>query len=390
MGFTIDDTLARELQSLHTLDVTLVRERPRELPVIFGSTLSGDLRQVFAAAVYSAAWDPEGTAVTDMGGVKYVSLSLELGRQGDSSVKVFLQRSLEQALLPFNRLRKILLVLFVTGIGITLAVGVLIAGSVAKPVRLLAESARSIEEGDYTHTVPPGRQDELGRLSSAFNQMIGAIAQREERIKFQAYHDTLTGLPNRAYLHQYLEKAVAAARPGKDPLSLIAMDISRLRDVNAALGHATGDVILRKVGSLLGSSDRDSAVVARIGGDEFAVLLHAGQGVDGAVAYVQKMLKLLEAPIPVAETPIQIDANFGIAAFPAHGDDADTLMRHAETAMHLSKNYPRGYAVHVPEPDQQRIRQLTLLGELRHAIENEQMILYYQPKVSFATGRITG
>ncbi|HET7318423.1 MAG TPA: diguanylate cyclase, partial [Nitrospirota bacterium] len=364
MGFTIDDTLARELQSLHTVDVTLVRERPRELPVIFGSTLSGDLRQVFAAAVYSAAWDPEGTAITDMRGVKYVSLSLELGKQGDSSVKVFLQRSLEQALLPFNRLRKILLVLFVAGIGIILAVGVLIAGSVTKPVRLLAESARSIEEGDYTHTVPPGRQDELGRLSSAFNQMIGAIAQREERIKFQAYHDTLTGLPNRAYLHQHLEKAVAAARAEKAPLALIAMDISRLRDVNAALGHATGDVILQKVGSLLGSSSRDFAVVARIGGDEFAVLLRAGQGIEGAVLYVQKALQQLETPVLVSETPIQIEASFGVAAYPEHGDDADALLRHAETAMHLAKATTRGYFVYVPESEERRLRQLTLLGEL--------------------------
>ncbi len=115
-------------------------------------------------------------------------------------------------------------------------------------MRLLAESARSIEQGDYTHTVRVGSQDELGRLSSAFNNMIGAIAQREEQIKFQAYHDTLTGLPNRAYLQLRLEKAVAAARPGNVPLALIAMDISRLRDVNAALGHATGDVILRSVG----------------------------------------------------------------------------------------------------------------------------------------------
>ncbi len=121
MGFTIDDSLARELQSLHTLDVTLVRERPHEPPVIFGSTLSGGLRQAFAAAVQSATWDPEGVAIADMGGVKYVSLSLELDRQGDSSVKVFLQRSLEQALLPFNRLRKILIALFAAGVVITLA-----------------------------------------------------------------------------------------------------------------------------------------------------------------------------------------------------------------------------------------------------------------------------
>ncbi|MGE5808869.1 MAG: putative bifunctional diguanylate cyclase/phosphodiesterase, partial [Nitrospirota bacterium] len=155
-------------------------------------------------------------------------------------------------------------------------------------------------------------------------------------------------------------------------------------------GHATGDVILQKVGSLLGSSDRDSAVVARIGGDEFSGVLHGGQGIDGAVLYVQKALQQLETPVLVSETPIQVEASFGVAAYPDHGDDADALLRHAETAMHLAKATTRGYFVYVPESEEKRLRQLTLLGELRRAIEQEEMVLYYQPKVSFATGRMTG
>jgi diguanylate cyclase (GGDEF)-like protein len=267
---------------------------------------------------------------------------------------------------------------------------VLVAGTVTKPVRMLEESARSIEQGDYTRAVPVGRQDELGRLSSAFNTMIGAIAQREEQIRFQAYHDTLTGLPNRAYLHMRLEKAVAAARSGNGPLALIAVDISRLRDVNAALGDATGDVILRQMAVLLSSSMPEPAVVARLGGDEFAAFLLVKNGADGAAVQVQKILKLLETPILAAETPIQIEASFGIAVYPAHGEDADTLLRHAETAMHLAKTSTHGYSVYAPGSDQQRIRKLTLLGELRHAIEHEEMVLYYQPKVSFVTGRMTG
>jgi diguanylate cyclase (GGDEF)-like protein len=390
MGFIIDDSLARELQTLNTLDVTLVRERPKETPVIFGSTLSEGLRGAFSEAVHSATWDSEGSTVADMGGVKYACLFLELDRQDDSSVKVFLQRSMDKALLPLYRLQKILAALFIIGLCITLIGGVLVSGTVTKPVRMLAESARSIEQGDYTRAVPIGRQDELGRLSSAFNTMVGAIAQREEQIKFQAYHDTLTGLPNRSFLHMRLEKAVAAARSGNGPFALIAMDISRLRDVNAALGEATGDVVLQKVGSLLNRPIPDSAAVARIGGDEFAVLLQAKDGVDGAVVYVQKIVKLLETPVSVSETPIQIEASFGIAVHPAHGADADALLRHAETAMHLAKTSTRGYSVYAPESDHLGLRHLTLLGELRHAIEQEEMVLYYQPKVSLDTGRITG
>ena len=130
--------------------------------------------------------------------------------------------------------------------------------------------------------------------------------------------------------------------------------------------------------------------MTRIGGDEFAVLFHEKSGVEGAVVQTQKILKLLEKPILSAETPIQLEASFGIAVHPAHGDDADTLLRHAETAMHLAKATTSGYFAYVPESDEQRLRQLTLLAELRHAIEEKEMVLYYQPKISFGTGRMTG
>ena len=390
IGFTVDDALSQDLQKLTNLDVTFVKEKKGSAPDILASTVSLDLRPSLMSAMRSVPWGPDGTSVMEMPGGHYVSIVRDLGGQGDSSVRVILQRSLEKALLPFARLHITLLALFIVGLGVTLVGGVLVARTVTKPVRLLAESARSIEQGNYGSIVTIKQQDELGRLASAFNHMAEGIAQREERIKFQAYHDLLTGLPNRAFLQMSLDEAVAVAREKNQHLALILMDINRFKDINAALGHATGDVILQKVGPLLREFSPATAIIACMGGDSFAVLLSSGEGEEGAMRVVQDIARGLEAPFRIDGNPIQIEASFGIAVFPTHGKDAAALIMHVDVAANMAKGSTDGFAVYSPELDQHSLSQLTLLGQLRRAIEQEELVMYYQPKVDFASGRITG
>jgi diguanylate cyclase (GGDEF)-like protein len=390
IGFTVDDNLSQNLQKLTNLSVTFVKEQQGNVPVILASTLPSDLRQSLSSALQSALWGPDKTSDMEMQGGHYVSLFRDLGGQGESSVRVILQRSLDKALQPFARLHVMLLSFFIGGLVVTLVGGVLVARTVTKPVRLLAESARSIEQGNYGSIVAIKQQDELGRLASAFNHMAGAIAQREERITYQAYHDTLTGLPNRAYLQARLDQAVASAQEHSHHLALLLMDIDRFKDINAALGHAMGDIILQQVGPLLREFSPSTAVIACMGGDEFAVLLPSGEGADGAVRSAQNIARGLETPIRIDGNPIQIEASFGIAVFPDHGKDAGALIRHADVAINMAKGSTDGFAVYSPELDQHSLRQLTLLGQLRRAIEQEELVMYYQPKVDFVSGRIAG
>jgi diguanylate cyclase (GGDEF)-like protein len=388
-GFRIDDTLAQDLKTLTSLDVTFVVEgREDRSPIAAASTLDGDLRQALGKALESAAREPFGNVAFTIKGETYLGLSRDLGGEGDSRVVVFLQRSLDTALQPFYHLRKRLILLFAAGLFVILAGGVLISARVTKPVRMLAESAHSIEQGDYTRVLPVDRQDELGTLTSAFNHMQEAIAEREEQIKRQAYYDALTGLPNRPYLHLKLREAISTAREKNQPLALIMMNIDRFIEVIATLGHAPGNLILQSIGALLRDS-APSALVARVGGDVFALLV-PGEDAGGAVRIVQNILKKLEAPFWIKKAPIQIEARFGIAAYPVHGDDADILFRHLDVAVHLAKFSPHGFTVYSPEQDRYNIRHLTLLGELRQAIDHAELMLYYQPKINFLSRRVEG
>jgi diguanylate cyclase (GGDEF)-like protein len=391
VGHTIDDALARQFKMLTSLEVTFVVEQGKDrVPVTAASTLGGALRRELEAALPSAAWQPGGKAEFTLQRDTYLGLSRELGVEAESQVTVLLQRSLDTALQPFDQLRRKLITLFGGGLAVLLAGGLVISARVTKPVRMLAESAHSIEQGDYTRVLTVDRQDELGRLSNAFNIMQEAIKQREEQIRYHASYDPLTGLPNRSYLHQRLSGALADARANVRPLAVIVMNIDRFIDVVAALGHEAGNSILQNIGPLLLKAVPGSSLVARIGGDEFAMLLAGGESAQGAVRIVQDIQKKLETPFWVGNAPVQIEARFGIAAYPAHGADADTLLRLGEVASHLAKQSPSGYSIYSSELDHRNLRHLTLLAELRHAIDNDEIMLFYQPKVDFATCRVTG
>jgi diguanylate cyclase (GGDEF)-like protein len=389
VGIRIDDPMAQYFKTLTSLDVTFVGEQDGHAPLVPASSLVAELRQAFPTAFISAHSDLDGTASIVMKGETDLGLSQDLDTQGDVRIAVFLQHSMERALRPYYKLRKILLFLFAGGVFVTTILGVFISSIVTKPVRALVKGARSIQQGDYTQALPVLRQDEIGTCTAAFNLMQEAIAEREERINRQAYYDALTGLPNPSYLHRSLGETISLAREKNQSFALIRMNIERFIEVIATLGHATGNIVLQKFGVLLSDLAPASAVVSRMGGDAFALMV-PGEDAEGAVRVVKTIQDRLEEPFWVEKAPIRIEARFGIAAYPVHGDNADTLLMHVDVAEHLARSSPDGFFVYSPERDRHNIRHLTLLGELRRAIDQEELLLYYQPKIHFSSGRIGG
>ena len=374
LGFKVDDALAGELRKLTSLDVTFTAERGSGQPtVIAASSLNDKLRQLLPAALLSSSRESDGTRSFILKGEQYLGLSHDLAAQDGVLIRVSLQRSMADALEPYYRIRMILLLLFVGGVVVTMILGVVVSSVVTKPVRELVEGASIIERGDYTRTLPVLRQDEIGTLTSAFNHMQTAIAEREERIKHQAFYDTLTDLPNRSFLDQKLQEAIAKAREENRPLALILLNINRFISVIATLGHETGNAVLLKISVLLRDSMPPSAIVARMGGDVFALMV-PGEDDDGALRIVNDIATRLEAPIWIEGAPIQIEARFGIVTYPVHGDDANTLQRRAEVALHLARSTAHGFAVYSPDQDRHSIHHLTLLSELRHAIDNDDEV----------------
>ncbi|MFC1603141.1 putative bifunctional diguanylate cyclase/phosphodiesterase, partial [Pseudomonadota bacterium] len=207
-------------------------------------------------------------------------------------------------------------------------------------------------------------------------------------LKHKALYDTLTELPNRSLLQERLKQALKIARREASQLAVITIDIIRLGDINNLMGYQNGDLILREVGSRLQKALRESDTVAHLGSDEFSIILPAVDITHIHVA-AEKMGRLFEQPILIEDTPLEIEVAIGIALYPDHGDTPTTLLRHADIAMRLAKYETTAYSIYNPEDDPSSLLRLKLHGELRQAINEEMLTLYYQPKINIKTGRIT-
>jgi len=213
--------------------------------------------------------------------------------------------------------------------------------------------------------------------------------QAEETIKRQAYYDTLTGLPNRTLFQDRLRQAILVGAREDKPTAVLLLDLNSFKEINNTLGHHRGDALLQMMGPRLQEVLRVSDTIARFGGDEFGVLL-PNTDTEGASQVARKILKALEPPFMIEGLPINVETSIGIALHPDHGGNPDSLIQRADVAMYTAKRIDGGYAIYKPKQDQHSPRRLALMGELRHAIEREQLFLHYQPKISLKTGKIMG
>lgn len=394
VGFSIDDKFARNLQSLTALNVSfLAQPRSGGQWQLLATTLPSGPSTVLPNRLPSLPNTklPE-TASTDiatlrMGDEDYMTLTSGLETQGTHIVAI-LQQSLQQALEPLRRLQAFLL--FLSGISLIamLAASYKIARSITKPISELGSLASRIQQGDYSQPATVDRQDEIGELASAFNHMENGLATREARITELAYRDQLTGLPNRTLFHDRLEQAAKVANRAGQNFALLIINLDRFNEVNVILGHHIGDLLLQEISKRLATVlIRDSDTLARLGGDEFAVLLHDCD-TQCAMVVVRKILDTLDQPILLEGQEVIATGSIGIAIYPEHGDEINTLLRHADIAMNEAKHDNNGYALFDLNYIEQNQQHLSLLAELRHAIEQNEFVLYYQPKVGFATGTI--
>jgi diguanylate cyclase (GGDEF)-like protein len=296
-----------------------------------------------------------------------------------------LQRPLAVGLAPFRRIDDVFLVLAVASLGFLAAGSVLIARGITRPLARLASEARRIQQGDYATPVPPGPRGEIGELAESLNHMLDGIRQREREILRLAYEDGLTGLPNRAMFNEQLEQEVRRSRRSGAAVAVLLLDLDRFKAINDTLGHPVGDQALREVGRRVRGALRESDIVARLGGDEFAVMLATGDA-ERAPAVAAKIAKSLEEPIVIEGQSMDLGASIGIAHFPRHAEDASGLLRAADVAMYAAKRDKSGTSTYDPGHDERRQEHLTLLGELRRAVESDELILQYQPKVGLREG----
>ena len=218
------------------------------------------------------------------------------------------------------------------------------------------------------------------------HELRSLAAEREH----DATHDPLTGLANRRKLFDRLEIAIEQARAAKTKLALLLIDLDHFKELNDTLGHQAGDRLLREIRPRLQRAVPDAALVARVGGDEFAVLLQPGSTAEDAERIADQLLRSIEEPFRFQGMTLLVRASIGIAVFPGHGRDVETLMQRADIAMYSAKAAGVGHEVYNAAKDSHSRARLALIGELPEAIEDGQIIVYYQPKFDLATGALTG
>ena len=214
------------------------------------------------------------------------------------------------------------------------------------------------------------------------------LIRQSELSRQQARHDALTGLPNRLRFAECIDQAIRYAQRRDEQVAVLMLDLDRFKEVNDSLGHQAGDALLQEVAHRIQRALRSSDAVARLGGDEFGILITAVANEADIITVIDRITRAHEQPIVVQEMSLAVEASIGVAVFPAHGDDMEMLLHHADVAMYAAKQQSRPYAFYDPADDRHDPPQLTLVAELQRAIKDRELHLFYQPKADLATGEV--
>jgi diguanylate cyclase (GGDEF)-like protein len=396
MGFPLDPTLVADMRSLSALSMTLLTRTGEASPwQVALTSVPADRAEGFARASWSAA------AIAASGMRPVIFDGQEFGVRAKwltPSVLALVSLSVDEAVRPPRDLQIGLAVITLLGFVVFVFGSLFTAQRVTVPLRELSAAAARLGAGDYT-TPMAGlkRADEIGHLAHAFEQMRVSVGEKQAQILKLAYWDSLTGLPNRVQFRDAVRDAIAQAEAGareegnqNATVAVIMLDLDRFKHVNDVLGYRVGDLLLGRVGERLSQQMvRGDDLVARLGGDEFAVLLRNGNAAL-AQSVALRIGAAFDEPLTLEEHTVDMGAGIGMACWPQHASDADTLLNRAEIAMYAAKRRTQGPLMYDASIDAASTQTLSLLTELRRAVEQGELRLYLQPKLTLDNSRVGG
>jgi len=384
LGFIIDNRLAQDLQALTSLQVSFFAHNDDGTWMTLASTRPQEMQETMLQVVDKQAGKQSANKPLDIDG--YASLITPLSLIQNWKIIALLQRSPVEAMQRFDPLRTTLLILALVSLALTIASSIFIARNITRPVNELSLIAQKIKEGDYSQAAKSVDIKEIGALADSINLMREGISVRENEIRRLAYEDSLTGLPNRIMFNNELNRMVRIAVDEGKRFCVLILNLNRFKDINDILGHEAGDNVLKYVAKRLPGALRDHDRVACIGGDEFGVMLSMTTG-DHLDTVLARIRDKLEKPYMVANQAVDISFSIGVAYFPEHGIDASSLLRKADIALNSAKRKRNTHEVYDSNLEASRQGHLHLLGELRNAVEKNELCIYYQPKVQLTSNR---
>ncbi|MGC3873909.1 bifunctional diguanylate cyclase/phosphodiesterase [Halomonas sp. GXIMD04776] len=303
-----------------------------------------------------------------------------------------------------QRLEKVI-AWIVLGTVVLMIIALLIAMNfiMVRPLKQLMRAVREIGSGNLTPQLSLSSKDELGQLALSFQEMGRHLQTSRHKIERLAYHDSLTGLPNRLMFHEYLQHMVALARREDTEMAILFLDLDNFKRINDTLGHQVGDQLLKEMATRLTAvlrledfiyheaSPNTSEVIARLGGDEFIILLPKIKGARDAAKIATRILKVIKDPVYLDGHELCIGTSIGISLFPSDSEEVNDLIKYADAAMYHAKEQGRNnFQFYSASQNLVTTELLSLESRLRRALSNNEFELHYQPQIRTETGEITG
>lgn len=386
LGFAVDDAAVHKVAELVALDVSVMVLEHGEW-YLQASSLGGDRQTVEAFARRALQADSEKVRL-DMDGQSYQLRVMPLNTIDGAQTKAVFQQSFASAVAPYQRLMLLLVLVLLLSFLVALAGSRRLALLFSRPLVLLTLKAEKITRGHYDQPLRVQGDDEIGQLARSVNAMSVAIAEREKKIVHQAFYDALTQLPNRQMLMILGDKAITLAQREKRSLAVVAMDIERFHAINEALGYEVGDRLIHAVGQRLGILVRDADALARPGGNLFIALMHTPVELNIPDFY-RRLEEAFSPPFEIDGNQVDVSLATGVVLYPDHGMDMNELLRKADIAVAYSKRGRHGIVLYEESMEGNHAGHLTLLSELKRAVEHDELVFYLQPKVNVLSGEVS-
>lgn len=285
-----------------------------------------------------------------------------------------------------NQLR-LLIILSVIAILVISLLTLLIKRMIFKPLQLVTSAIKAESLGNAITALPVVNAFETRELVDAFTEMRNQIHIRQDELEYQANHDSLTGLPNRKYFLEEINNLLEQSTDTE--FSILLIDLNGFKDINDTLGHQVGDKILINVGSRLWAAFRETDIISRLGGDEYAILLR-NTNKEMTTQILDKLNKTIDMTFSLEGINASVSMSIGAALYPSHGDNASVLLRHADVAMYTAKRQKQTYVFYKPSEDDYSLNKLSLSHDLKNSISSEGLLLHFQPKLCLNTHKIIG
>lgn len=380
MGLRASELINQELVQLTDMQIALLRVgAPNE---IWGSTYDQTIQEQLSRSSINTA---DGLHDLSVSGEALIYAVSELGELGDGKLHLMLATVEDKAYLSYNSLLVRLIGILAVAAVLALGAAMLFSRSITVPITKLVKVADQIRQGEYVEEFPSANTVEVESLTAAVSDMQQGIKEREEEINQLAFYDTLTGLPNRNQFIEHINTSIKNS-DGKH-FVVMTLDLDRFKDINDTVGHETGDLLLKDIADRLRSYVYQGVFLAHLGGDEYGIVIDNNDDVN-TNTLVENFSRLFERPFVIEQLTLDIDVSIGVSVYPEDATTPQGLLQCADIALYSCKGQHYRYAIYEPSLNKHSVQRLNLMSELRGALAEGQLQLYYQPKLSIAQNRI--